>query len=77
MAEQTTPARALSGHHRAVLGQGSAIAPAMIAERGYWTSMRWQDPDGLPFRGTQKGPASFPALAAEFGDIAGVTGAGR
>jgi hypothetical protein len=55
--------RVLSAAHRALLERGSAIAPEVIAERGYWTASTWQDLDGLAFRQTQKVPESFPALA--------------
>src|SRR5215469_1798073 len=59
----TVPAAgSLSDPHRAVLEQASAIAPAVIEERGYWTADDWQQLDGLGFRGTQKRPDSFPAL---------------
>jgi hypothetical protein len=54
--------KALSSQHRTMLERGSAIAPEVIAERGYWTAEDWQDLEGLGFRGTQKRPECFPAL---------------
>lgn len=54
--------RTLAAHHREVLEKGSGISPDVIGERGYWTAYRWQDLDGLNFRGSQKRPECFPAL---------------
>jgi putative DNA primase/helicase len=52
--------RLLSPQHRAILER--AIAPEVVAERGYWTAIRWLELEGLRFRGTQKRPECFPAL---------------
>ena len=56
------PTRILSDAHRLVLTQASAIAPEVIAERGYWTAADWRELDGLGFTGTQKRKECFPAL---------------
>lgn len=57
-----TPSRSLSPHHRQVLEVGSAIAPEVIVDRGYWTAHTWQDLRGEPFTSRQKYPECFPAL---------------
>ena len=67
----TSPDRTLAPHHRALLEQGSAIDPAVIAERGYWTATSWPQLDGLLFRGTQKFPDCFPALVVPQHDPSG------
>jgi len=60
----------LATHHAALLQ--TSIAPEIIAERGYWTAVNWQQIDGLLFRGTQKRLECFPALVipqyARWGD---------
>ena len=69
--QSTLDGRVLAPHHRAMLEQASAISPEVIAERGYWTAERWQDLEGLQFRGTQKPLESFPALVAPQHDPSG------
>src|SRR5215211_1429476 len=56
-------AHELAPYHRAVLEQGSAISPEVIAERGYWSAHRWQDLLGLGLANTQNRPDCLPALA--------------
>jgi putative DNA primase/helicase len=68
---RTRTDRPLAAHHRAVLEQGSAIAPDVILERGYWTAYSWQDLDGLSFSGPQKARERFPALVIPQHDPSG------
>jgi hypothetical protein len=64
-------ARVLSPQHFTVLTQGSAIAPEVITERGYWTATDWRELDGLGFRGSQKRLECFPALVIPQHDPSG------
>jgi hypothetical protein len=72
MAEPTEPARTLAPHHFETLTVASAIAPDVIAERGYYTI---DDVKGLialeKFRGTQKWTECLPALVIPQHDVSG------
>lgn len=57
--------------HRQVLTVASGIDPQVIAERGYWSATRWQQLDGLGFRGSQKQEICFPALVIPQRDPSG------
>jgi hypothetical protein len=63
--------RTLSPLHFDVLTIGSAIAPEVIAERGYWTVTDWRQLDGLGFRSSQKRLECFPALVIPQHDPSG------
>ena len=52
----------LSDQHRALLEQGSRIAPEVIDERGYWTATHPRQLDGLGFSRVQTALQRLPAL---------------
>src|SRR4051812_29287809 len=61
----------LSANHREMLEQASAIDPAVIVERGYWTANGPQDLAGLGFAAYQIPGRSFPGLVIPHRDPSG------
>src|SRR5215207_6380695 len=64
--------RLLRDHHRRLLEEESGIAPAVIAERGYWTSTTTSELAELGFSPVQR---RVPALVLPKYSTAGVNGA--
>jgi hypothetical protein len=62
---------ALAEHHRLMLEQASAIDPAVIAERSYWTAQGPKDLLGLGFKAYQIPNSRFPALVIPHHDPSG------